>query len=82
MLEPPNHRCARFTMMTKTLQTRIHRLPRTLEPCALITSFSWPKPTPWAGLTLGDHCCPRANPWHDLLNLAKDNNHTYKDKIT
>ncbi|WMV37874.1 hypothetical protein MTR67_031259 [Solanum verrucosum] len=38
---------ARFTPITRTLQTRLHRLPRTLELCALIPSLSRHEPTPW-----------------------------------
>ncbi|KAH0657844.1 hypothetical protein KY285_026330 [Solanum tuberosum] len=38
---------ARFTPITRTLQTRLHRLHRTLELCALIPSLSRLEPTPW-----------------------------------
>ena len=38
-----------------TLQTRLHKLHRTLELSALIPSLSSLEPTPWARLTLGDH---------------------------
>ncbi|KAG5616833.1 hypothetical protein H5410_016657 [Solanum commersonii] len=53
---------ARFTPITRTLQTRLHRLPRTLEQCALIPSLSCPEPTPWAGPAPGDHFWPQPNP--------------------
>ncbi|RAN68784.1 hypothetical protein B5P42_31385, partial [Bacillus sp. SRB_331] len=62
---------ARFTPITRTLQTQLHRLPRTLELCALIPSLSRPEPTPWAGPALGDHCWPQANPWPGFLNSAE-----------
>lgn len=44
--------------------------------------LSCPEPTPCEGLTLGDHCWPRADPWPDLLNTTEDNNHTYNAKRT
>ncbi|KAG5629252.1 hypothetical protein H5410_000969 [Solanum commersonii] len=34
---------AHFTPITKTLQTRLHKLSRTLELCALIPSLSCPE---------------------------------------
>ncbi|KAG5614459.1 hypothetical protein H5410_014283 [Solanum commersonii] len=53
---------ARFTQITRTLQTRLHRPPRTLKLCDLIPSLSRPEPTPWAGPALKDHCWPPSKP--------------------
>ena len=36
---------ARLTPITKTVQTQLHKHPRTLEICALIPSLSLPDPT-------------------------------------
>ena len=44
-----------FTMMTMTLHTWIHRLPRTLELCDVVPSISRPKSTPKTWSAPNDH---------------------------
>ena len=46
----------RFTLITKTLQTWLHRLPRTLELYDVTTSLSRLEATPWVELALENHC--------------------------
>ena len=60
-----------FKPITRTSQTWIHRLPRTLELWAL---FSCPDPIPWAWPALKNQYWPQVNPLSGLLNSTKDLN--------
>ena len=60
-----------FTLIIRTLKARLHRIPRTLELCALIPSFSRPEPKPWVRLTLHNHCWPQSNHWLKLTHNGR-----------